>query len=240
MKQKIIFIYFGCLLSIACCLLPTAVSSQTFAFSATDTIQYGAPGSQLACVDSFVNNTSTGFYIDAVRVMNDTAPNWNTSFCLDVCYPPSVDSAQFYILPNSKQSFILDFYSDTIPDTTIVLMKFKNVLTPANVVYQKFYGITLAGLGTNNLSASQNIKVKIYPSPVIAGNTFCFNISDKQNTNDDFTLLVYDVCGNKTMRIDNLMNGDNYLSLNLPEGIFIYKLLEKNCFVKTGKIVVTH
>ena len=223
---------------IVICFLPVVAFSQTFSFSGTDTMQYGAPGNQLACVDSIANNSSTGFYVDVIRVLNDTAPNWQTSFCLDVCYPPMTDSARFYLMPNAKQSFILDFYSSAIPDTSTVLMKFKNVLTPSNVIYQKFYGITLAGAGTNTISSLQKIKVKIYPSPVIAGSTFCFNISDKQNQADDFILLVHSIYGSITTRIDRLMPGDNFLSLNLAEGMYVYTLLLNNVSVGMGKIAV--
>ena len=216
------------------------VNAQTFSFVPADTIKYDSPGNVLYNSDSIINNSSTGYYVDAIRVVNDTAPGWETSFCLDVCYPPSVDSARFYLLPNTVQMFILDFYSDTIPDTSTVLMKFKNVLNPANVVYQKFYAITLLGLGINSNPSFKETEIKIFPSPAIAGSTFCFNISDKQNANDDFTLLIYDVCGNRAIRMDNLMNGNNYLSLNLSSGIFIYKLLGKNGCVKTGKIAITN
>ena len=213
-----------------------AAKAQTFTFVPADTIEYGNPGDVMSCSDSIKNNSSTGYYVDVIRVVNDTAPNWQTSFCLDVCYPPTVDSARFYLLANSAQKFILDFYSDTIADTTTVLMKFKNVSTPSNVVYQKFYGITLQGLGVNTVS--NQTSVKVFPSPVIAGNTFCFRISDKQNISEDFTLLLYDVFGKKSCVLKNLVNGDNNLSLNLSEGLYVYNLLDGQNCLKTGKIAV--
>ena len=210
--------------------------AQTFTFVPADTIKYDNPGNVLYCSDSIKNNSSTGYYVDVIRVLNDTAPNWETSFCLDVCYPPSVDSARFYLLPNGVQMFLLDFYSDTIPDTSTVLMKFINVSTPSNVVYQKFYGITVQGLGVNTVA--NQTSVKIFPSPVIAGNTFCFRISDKQNISEDFTLLLYDVFGKKSCILKNLVNGDNYLALNLSEGLYVYNLLSGQNCLKTGKIAV--
>ena len=210
--------------------------AQTFTFVPADTIKYDSPGNVLYSSNSIKNNSSTGYYVDVIRVVNDTAPNWETSFCLDVCYPPSADSARFYLLPNGVQMFVLDFYSDTIPDTSTVLMKFKNVSTPSNVVYQKFYGITVQGLGVND--GSKETGVKIFPSPVIAENTFCFRILQKQNSSEDFTLLLYDVYGKKSLRLEGLMNGDNYLSLNLSAGIYVYNLIRSGSCMKTGKIVV--
>lgn len=206
--------------------------AQTFSFSPNDTLRYGNPSNVLACTDSIKNNSSTGYYVDVIRILNDTAPNWQTSFCLDVCYPPSVDSARFYLLPNAAQSFILDFYSDTVPDTSTVLMKFKNVSNPANTVYQKFYAITLQGLGVNNLYRETG--VTIFPSPVIANSPFDFKIS----AGNDFSLLIYDALGKQALRLENLMNGDNYLSLNLQPGIYVYNLISNQNLLKTGKIAV--
>ena len=208
--------------------------AQTFTFANTDTLQYGSPGSTLGCSDSIKNNSASGYYVDVIRMLNDTAPNWQTSFCLDVCYPPSTDSARFYLLPNAAQVFVLDFYSDTIPDTSTVLMKFKNVSNPANTVYQKFYAITVQGLGVNSLS--RETSVKIFPSPVTAGSSFDFRIAGNEKYN--YSLLIYDALGRQTLRIENLINGSNYLSLNLPAGIYVYNLICGQRRVKSGKIAI--
>lgn len=224
------------LIFLACCLLFTSSFSQTFSFINNDTIKYASTnGSQFGCYDTLINNSSTGFYVNAVRMVNDTAPNWQTGFCLDVCYPPPVDSASVYLLPNGKQLFLLDFFPDTLPDSSTVLMKFTNAVNPSNVVYQRFYGITQQGLGVNSLS--NETSVKIFPAPVSANSTFCFRIIDKKN-GEDFNLMLYDVYGKKSTVINGLMNGDNYLSLNLSEGMYVYSLLKGTTRVKTGKIAV--
>lgn len=209
------------------------INAQTFSFVPLDTIKYDSPGNVVYCSDSIKNNSASGYYVDVIRVLNDTAPNWQTSFCLDVCYPPSVDSARFYLMPNSVQMFVLDFYSDTIPDTSSVLMKFKNVSNPSNTVYQKFYAITLLGLGVNSIAAETS--VKIFPSPVTAGGTFCFRIA---GNNENYSLLLYDAYGKKSSVLKNLVNGDNYLSLNLAEGLYVYNLLQGTNCIKTGKISI--
>jgi len=236
MKKK--SLYLGSLLFTACCLLPAASFSQTFTFTPTDTIQYGSTnGTQFSCYGTLINNSSTGYYVNVLRVVNDTAPNWETGFCLDVCYPPpGIDSASVYLLPNAQQLVLIDFFPDTVADTSTVLMKFANAINPSNIVYQKFYGITVQGLGVNTIA--KEVGVKIFPSPVTANSTFCFRISEKQNISEDFTLLLYDVYGKKSTMINGLMNADNYLSLNLPEGMYVYNLLKGTTRVKTGKIAV--
>lgn len=216
--------------------LYSAAKAQTFTFVNADTICYGLPGDAPHSSDSINNNSSTGFYIDVVRVQNNHPLNWGSAFCLDICYPAATDSVRYFLLPNEKQMFIMHFFTDTFPDDTgTVLMKFKNVSMPSNTVYQWFYGITMLNASVNTIS--KDVGVKIFPSPVMAGNTFCLRISDK-TSGGDFTLLLYDVFGKQSSVIKGLMNGDNYLSLNLAEGIYIYNLINGSNCVKTGKIVV--
>lgn len=237
MKKTFSYFFIVCIFTSVVCHLTSYISySQTFSFTAYDTIKYAAPtGAQFGCTGAIINNSSTGYYVDVVRLVNDTAPDWQTGFCLDVCYPPTVDSASVYLQPNAQQSFLIDFFPDTVADSSTVLMKFKNVLNPANVIYQKFYGITVQGLGIT--TPSKDVAVKIFPSPVISGNTFNFKISGTDGKN--FSVLIYDVCGKQTLRVENLINGDNYLSLNLGEGIYVYNLVEGNSRIKSGKIAVT-
>lgn len=218
------------------CLLYSASFSQTFSILASDTIKYAAPtGMQFGCYDSLVNNSSTGFFVNVVRVQNDTAPKWQTGMCLDVCYPPSTDSASVYLLPNSSQVFILDFFPDTVPDSSSALIKFVNASNPSNVFYQRYHGITKVGVGV--AEHSQKASVKIFPSPVISGTPFCFRITAK--TNSDFALMIYDMIGKKFVRFDDLIAGDNYLAVNLTEGMYVYTLLKGNERVKTGKLSVS-
>ncbi len=232
MKKRILFLF--CSLY---ALLPHA-SAQTFTFTNIDTIQYGPMGATLACHGTIVNATSTGFYVDALRVLNDTAPNWNTYMCLDVCYPPQVDSARVYVSANSSQAFILDFITDaSLPDSSTALMKFVNPTNPSNVVYQKYYGVTQLTFGIGE-SAANSTAVKIFPSPLQPNSTFCFRITDSAPDRDTYSLVLYDVVGSKTSRIDGMLKGDNYLSLDLQEGIYIYNLVYGGHSVKTGKLVV--
>lgn len=215
-----------------------SITAQTFTFVVADTITFGSPGSVIFCKDSIKNNSSAGYYVDVVRVVNDTAPNWETAFCLDQCYPSSTDSARFYLPADSSQSFILDFFTDTIPDTSRVMMKFKNVSNPSNTFYQWFYGITIPGLGINNNAGSKNVKVQLSPSPVIAGSAFRFSITDMQNESNDYILIIHGIYGNAAARIDHLKPGNNFLSLNFSEGMYIYTLLLNNAPVNTGKFLM--
>ncbi len=210
--------------------------AQSFSVVAADTIAYGNPGDVIFCSDSIKNNSATGFYVDVIRVINDTAPNWQTSYCLDVCYPPSADSARFYLLPSSYQNILLDFYSDTTPDTSMVLMKFKNVTNPSNTAYLKLWGITSKGLGVADIP-SKNEYVNIYPSPIRSGMPFTLEVG-KLYEEKDLSLILYDLTGKKIEEICGLRSGNNNLTINFEPGIFFYSLLSSGKLVANGKIAV--
>src|SRR3989304_7187345 len=173
--------------AISACFIFSA-QAQTFSFPSGDTITYGTPTSLISCEDTFFNNSSTGYYIDIVRVVNDTAPFWQTYFCADQCYAWFTDSARFYILPNGNQPFYLDFVTSSMADTTHVLMKFKNVSNPTNTIYQMFYGITYAGFSVNELSNSFNISV--FPNP-------SNGIFTLQSAEEITSVEIYNVLGEK-------------------------------------------
>ncbi|MBI3501440.1 MAG: hypothetical protein HY063_06560 [Bacteroidetes bacterium] len=223
------------------CLLLTVFTSKSFAqsviFLGTDTVEYANPGDAFYCEDSLKNTSNKGLWVDAIRVLNDTAPGWGTSLCLDVCYPQWVDSANEYFYAQSAGVFRMHFYSDSVADTSTVIVRFRNESDSTNVFYKKFVGITVKGLHANEIA--EDVSVQLFPSPVIAGSTFCFRISDRRHIEGNYSLIVYDVCGNRASHIDGLVSGDNYFSMNLPQGIYIYNLINRNSLLKTGKIAVT-
>lgn len=217
--------------------LSLSAPAQTFSLTSIDTLTVGPVGGVPACHANIKNNGTTEFYVDVVRLLNDTAPNWQTSFCIDVCYPPSVDSARFYLTSGFTQGFLLDFFSDSIPDTTSVFMKFKNVSDPTNVFYQKYTGISDLTFGVEE-ALKENTLVKIYPSPVISGNTFSFSISDLTATSKEYSLCIYDLCGSRVNQMNDLTKGNNRISLDLPQGLYVYILTRDKTSVQTGKIAV--
>jgi len=213
--------------------------SQSFTFYVPDTIVYGVPlvDSSTDLYDSIVNNTANTLSIDVVRVENTTAAGWQTAFCLDVCYLPSVDSVRFTLQPNESQPFSFHFYTSATPDSGTALMKIKDVSNPATTVYQRFYAITQ--LTSVNELPAKNVNVSIYPSPVVAGNNFSMNIANVKSGSNEITLSVYNIYGSAVKRIAHLKTGNNSLTLDLPAGIYSYSLISGNEKINSGKIAVS-
>ena len=218
--------------------------SQSFTFSNPDTAICGATGSDLECLgDSIINNTSNSLAVDVVRVQDDVGtPGWTSAFCLAVCYLPSKDSMRLVLTPHQHQNLLVHFYTSATADCGTVLFKIKDVNTPTNVAYQRYYASTQSdcaclNAGVNELSAN-SAKVKVYPSPLIAGNDFNMNISNVQGSKE-ISLLVYSVYGSVVNKFNNLKEGNNTLNLNLPAGVYSYSLISNNVPIGSGKLAVS-
>jgi len=218
--------------AISACFIFSA-QAQTFSFPSGDTITYGTPTSLISCEDTFFNNSSTGYYIDIVRVVNDTAPFWQTYFCADQCYAWFTDSARFYILPNGNQPFYLDFVTSSMADTTPVLLKFKNVSNPTNTIYQWFYGITYVGFNVNELSTSFNISV--YPNP--SNGIFNLGFENWDLGFKNAELCIYNMLGEIVLK-SQILNPNSQIDLSAqPKGIYFIKV-QSGGEVSTQKIVI--
>lgn len=213
--------------------------SQTFTYTLDDTIGYAAPGAMISLENSIINSTLNIITIDAVRtvdVMPD-CPTWTTMFCLDVCYPPFVDSVRFDLPADSIQSFVFDFTTDATADSGTAIMKVKNVSTPSNTFYQKFYGITIDGFAVNESEVSP-ANVSFYPMPVASNETFVMNVTNvKYGTGKNISMLVFNMYGNLVAK-KKVIAGTNFMYLDLPAGFYSYSLITEDKVINTGKIAV--
>jgi hypothetical protein len=91
--------------------------------------------------------------------------------------------------------------------------------------------------GVNEI-ADNNVDVKIYPSPVLSGKSFSLNIASVNNHSNNFSLDVYDILGNAASKFSALNTGNNSIAINVPQGIYFFKLVSETQQVSSGKIIV--
>ena len=96
-------------------------SQSSFQFFIHDSIVYDAPkaGGDTSCEGNYVvNKTPNGLTIDVVRVqdVDILGSGWQSAFCLDICYVPTVDSMRYTIPANGTVDFIPHFYYTATPD----------------------------------------------------------------------------------------------------------------------------
>lgn len=143
------------------------LKAQSFTVSFPDTIVYGPAidSSSLSCWinDDVINVSGSTLVLDVVRVENVTSPGWTSAFCFQICSQPTVDSIRAVMAPNEVVNIAIHFIITGIPDSSTILMKFKNVNNPSEVIYQRFYGISQNTAGINqNGDLSEVI---VYPNP---------------------------------------------------------------------------
>ena len=203
-----------------------------------DTVKSDSCGKDIAFDnDSIFNNSPNNLVIDVVRVQNVTTPNWLSAFCLDVCYLPSKDSVRFTLLPNERQIFIFHFYTDASTAASgTATMKFKNVSSPSNTLYQTFYGSTVCASGINETVYNSGT-VSIYPNPFSTEATIQVSSIKYQASGLEFKL--YDVFGRKVINFKPETATFKLDGSDLPAGIYSYNLVSGNEKIASGKIVVS-
>ena len=213
--------------------------SQTFTYTPTDTIEYGAIGSELLCTATLLNNTATAISMRVTReqnVMGD-APNWTSAFCMKVCYFDATDSVNFTFNAMDTVNFLLHIktVNETNPDSATVVMKWKNVNNTSNTFFQRFYGITQNGFSVNELS-NHSAEAHIYPMPVVSGEVFTLGVSNVKSQKA-ISLVVHNMFG-EIVSTSNVIAGINFMILNLPFGVYSYSLITENVVINSGKIVM--
>jgi hypothetical protein len=215
--------------------------SQSFRATFPDTIKYGEAiqGSALSCwINNYVTNlTDSAIIFDVVRVQDDIAtPGWTSSFCFVTCQIPEIDSIRVSIAPNDSVNIAVHFIITDIPDSGTILMKIKNALNPAEVIYQRFYGISQMASGINSSGFIPSCS-GIFPSPVRSGSVFSIRLSNMKTTNDA-VLNIYSVYGNKVSKELHLNPGINQLNCSLSSGIYFYTVSADGSPFFTGKLIV--
>lgn len=205
-------------------------SAQSFTVSFPDTIVYGPAidSSALSCWtnDDVINVSGTTLALDVVRVQNVTPPGWSSAFCFQVCSQPSIDSIRAIMAPSEVVNIAVHFIITGVPDSSTILMKFKNANNPAEVIYQRFYGISQSTAGVNALFTANTLK--LYPNPLAEGSNLNIELPSWLQDNGSQVLLICDMSGR--MVWSEVLTGTDILSCTpaiLP-GIYTLSLQRSN------------
>ncbi len=199
-----------------------------FGFSLSgDSAVYGIPGTTIYAYGDFVNTTTDTAVIRAVREEENLPEGWASSICIDVCYPPTVDTAVFYLPPGDTQSYVMYFYTDSIPGSGNIKMRFENVFNQQNTFVQRFYGTT-SFTGVNNYGVQLTQRFELYqnyPNPFNPSTEIRFNLPVTQFV----TVKLYDMLGREVAILLNEQRnaGENsieFSSNGLPSGVYFYRV----------------
>lgn len=235
MKKFLTLILLLCLFS--------ASPAQFFEITFDDTAaHFSAPGSTILA-GWLKNITANPLHVKMVRLENNL-PNsfWTTSMCLNVCFPPTVDSVStmdpgFNAIP-AGDSVLVDlvvFQFDSIPGTATTRVKYAT-MDDSQIHYQWFEASSiLSSVEESPGNPVSTFKLlNNYPNP--------FNnqtiISAQLDRPSKVLLQIYDVLGREVFNtfkentaagtINFRWNGINNDGIELSSGIYFYRVTAKS------------
>ncbi|NOT38433.1 MAG: T9SS type A sorting domain-containing protein [Saprospiraceae bacterium] len=107
------------------------------------------------------NTSKSRVNIRAIRLKKNIPSGWITSMCLDVCYGPDTDTAEFYLDAGQHLEFFIDFITDAKPSSGSIRMGFVNIADGTNRFGVSYRANTLISR-VNNTSTSSMYS---YPNP---------------------------------------------------------------------------
>jgi len=220
----------------------------SFVFHLTgDSIAYGSPGEIIYGHGEFVNNSNDTAIIKAVREKQYLPSGWASSICIDVCYPPTVDTAEFYLPQGDTQSYTMYFYTDLITGSGSIKMRFENVTTLSNNFIQYFYASTNpVGINLSESLIPERFKLhQNYPNPFNPKTIINYQLSiptDRDKLFNSVRLIVYDVKGKEVaILVNEKQHPGNYSiefdGTNFPSGIYFYELKTEN-YSETKRMIL--
>lgn len=218
----------------------------TFVFHLTaDSNVYGKPGEILYGYGEFVNSSEDTSIVRAIRVIENLPQGWASSICIDVCYPPETDTAEFYLPPGDTQSYLMYFYTDSIPSSGYIQMRFENVNIQTNNFVQNFFASTnISGINSTGIEIPEQFHLnQNYPNPFNPVTKIKFDIpSDVKGETSNMKLVIYNSLGKEVATLVNeKLSGGSYEvefdGSNFASGIYFYKLVAGD-FSETKRMVL--
>lgn len=153
----------------------------------------------------------------------------NSTFCLNVCYPPTTHDVDFDIDASSDQPLDIDLMTSGSTGVAIVKITLTNLREDEAITF--YIHVTIEG---NGIFESNKYELNAYPNPVTSTMNVIFNGS----TNPDTKIDIYDAVG-KLVTSKPVSSATNYqfnLS-DLPRGIYMLKLIDNSNVIQTRKII---
>jgi len=178
------------------------------------------------------NISSQNISIFFVRQVNDLPANWNSSFCFDNCFPPSLDSiattTDFLstpLTPNETREFSIHVSPAITMGTAKIRVLVGNLRNLADTMSFNFQ-VTSIPTGVNDKNVVSNFNLEQnYPNPFNPSTHIVFNLDKPSFVN----LSVYNLAGQKVSTVVNkhLTSGSyniNYNAEGLSSGVYLYRL----------------
>lgn len=161
---------------------------------------------------TIVNPTSTPLVVRWIREVNSLPRNWQSAICdINLCYLPTVDSAEFTIPANSSSPIIVHVYPDGPGVEAQVTLRILEVADRSNNAVATFS----FSMVSSTFGPKSPYSIKLYPNPV----------SEEFSIQSDYQLSEV-VISNMLGKVVKVYPGDQefYNISDLPNGIYLASL----------------
>lgn len=195
---------------------PTSASG-TFVVNPLSLVAWGSPGQMIYATADIINNSADDALIEVVKIQENYAAGWNSSFCIGICYLTTVDSTTILLAPGDTAHFSLDFFTSATPDSSDVRVGFRNVNLQNNAYSYWFDGYTSpVGIAEENSA----------PSFTVVPNPCTDQIVLQQSTAvENATYVIRDLQGRICKTISMHENASGTIDVSdLRAGVYIIAL----------------
>ncbi len=198
----------------------------------------GEAGSTLTIIADMYHNEASSFDLKIKREQNNIPSDWNTSLCLDQCFPPEINSTVLDMLPGEFYMFVMYFYTDSnTPNDGNTLISFQN-LSDSTIFYQPYYATTYLSTSTIN-QEEQTTTLLLFPNPAKEEINLIFE-NDKFNYESDYTYQLFNILG-KQVKKGGIESENSLINLHeFSEGWYLLSIFENGEMIMTKKIAIRH
>jgi hypothetical protein len=233
-----------------------AVHGQTFSFVPAEIALSDTPGAEIVFDASCTNLTQTPQTLMFVRSVNLLPGLWESSMCMDVCYPSTVDTfvttgeyGSSPLQPGEVRAFSLHVYALGSTGTGYVRILVLNTRAPEDSIGVLF---TATALPTDVGGDAEPVRSfhlgQNYPNPFNGSTTIRYRVErtghGSQGTRDGgmVTLKVYDLLGREVAVLVNepQLPGEYTVQFEaggIPSGVYFCRL-ESGRQYETRRLIV--
>ena len=126
----------------------------------------GNAGEVLYVYGDMENPSDYDVEIEMRRLVEDLPFGWETSMCVDVCYPADQSAATIILPAGEAKLFTMYFYTNAVPGSGSVRMGFRNSQDRGNQFVQ---AMTASTEITTSIEVEENALLSVFPNPVNRG-----------------------------------------------------------------------
>lgn len=210
--------------------------AQSFSFVPNQTILAETLGMEMVFEATCTNLSQIPLTLTFIRTINALPVPWESSMCLDVCYPSTVDTiattpeyGSSPLAPGEVRTFSLHVYPITNPGTgliRILVMDRRNIGDSAAVLFTAT--ATTSAVGEDPESPAVFLLHQNYPNPFNGETTIGYRVANG-GRGERVTLRVYDLSGRLVATLVDAVQGPGEHVVKceaggLATGAYIYQL----------------